>query len=479
MRIGVNLILMLISRFVSLALSLVLSHIIFESLGQEETGRWGFALGYASLFSVFATLGIQRVLVRDIASDSTMAWTRVWTAEALVLCLSAIMMGAIYISVLSFESDPKRQAAVICAALSLVLLWALQRPFEALLVAKERMGWIAIANITAALLKVVAVYFMMHSHPTSANAHLAIAGANGLVYLLVIAFTIHVAGWERPRVRITLALHQIRECLPFTVAMLFSLLYFKADMVLLGKLSGDAATGIYTPPQRIMESLLMVAGIWGTVIFPALCRCANREEERYERLQQSSIRLALVASMPMAFGLAALSGPIIGLLTGDKAGDFAESPLVLAILCGITPFFYLNSLGQEALYAIRRYGFVIGCYALAAAVSVAANLVVIPRFGVPGVATVAVFVNALISVLFLWKMRVNMDLYGLIPLVAKTLVACCIMATVAFYTASVSLVAALIMGVLVYGIAQTLLRTLNLEERHILRSMLATLLRRT
>lgn len=485
-RIGANLVALVVSRFVCLGLSLVQAGIIFHTLSLAGRGQFSFALNYASLFTVFATLGIQRLLVRDISRDYTIAWSYVWTATALVACLSGAVYGAIAGSVFLLGESAAVQWAVLMAALSVVVLWALERPFEAVLMARERMVLVAVVNFVAGILKLLSVYVVMRYTATSAAAHAAIALGNlaGFVFFACAAF--YVGGWEWPRIRFSLAVAQVRECFPYMVAMIFSLVYFKSDIAILkwlvermsGAGAGEEAAGVYGPVLRVTEPILMIASIWGTAVFPALCRLSATASENYARLRKTSVRMALLTAFPMAVGLAFLAAPIMGLMTGDSSEQLVTSVLVLRMLCVVVPFFYLNGVGQEILYATHRNWFVVRCYGLAAAVSVLGNLIAIPLLGVPGVAVAAILANSAVSVLFIWGMQSECGEMGLVSLVCKTAVACLAMGFAAYGLERISLAAGVAVGAAVYVFLQTLLRTLTPMERDLVRRMVAAPLTR-
>ncbi len=470
-RIGFNIVALVVSRLIGLALSLVQVGIIFRALGVEGSGQFGFALNYPALFTVFATLGIQRLLVRDIARNPAIAWTHVWTATGVVAVLSTLVTGVIMLSVFKIESDPVVRMAVFLSSLSVINLWALQRPFEGLMLARERMMAISIVNVLSGMVRLVCVYYALGQAPTSAQAHGAIAVGNLAGMLLLVGATILQTGWERPSFRLSLAISQIRECAPFTVAALFSMVYFKSDVSLLKWLNGDAAAGIYTMPQRVMEPLLMIAGIWGTAVFPALCRFSVNAPDHYDRLMKTSARLALLVAFPMAAGVAVLAGPVVGLLAGDRAGEFAESVTVLRILAVVVPLFYLNGVGQEFLYATHRNWYVAGAYGVASAVNVGLNLVLVPRLGPAGAAWTAIATNLCISVVFVWGMQSAYGAMGLIRLVSKTALACAVMGGATYLLAPISLVLGIGVGGLVYVGVQALLRTLNPQERELVAAM--------
>jgi len=469
-RIGINVVALVASRFLCLVLSFVQAGVILRALGSERFGPFAFALGFSALFTVFATLGIQRLLVRDISRNARIAWSYVWTAFAVVLVLSTVVWCAAAGTIHTIDQSPQVRAAVMLAALSLVNLWALQRPFEALLTAKERLVVVACIYFVTSVLKLASVYFVVKRMPSAAAAHGAIALANFAGFVICVGCTVMIAGFERPRVRLALAMEQIRECFPFMVAMICSQIYFKSDISILEFMRGDdpdAPVAIYG------------AALWGTAVFPALCRFSMHAPENYVRLKRTSARLALLLSLPMAVGIAALAEPIMKLLAGAaRFGEFAQSVVVLRIVCVAIPLFYLNGIGQEFFYASHRNWFVVRTYALAAVVSVVGNLLVIPRFGVPGVACTAIAANLAVTLVFVAGMRTEFGAMGMVRLLAKTLAACAIMGVVVYSLADMSVVAAVCIGSFVYALLQLILRTLDADEQQLVGRMLRAPLRR-
>lgn len=461
-RIGMNLAALVFARIATLAMALVQMGIIFRQLGVEGSGQFVFAMSYASLFTVFATLGIQRLLVRDIARDPAIAWTYVWTAAGVVAVLSLAAFAAVAGSIRMLEPNAVVRHAVMLATLTFVVLWALQCPFEALLTAKERMGAIAIVYIVAGALKLAGIFALLRYMPSSVAAHAIVAASHAAAFVLCVALTIRAAGWERPRISPALAWRQIRESFPFLAAMICSQIYVKSDLSILKFLEGDKAAGWYGPPQRIAEPILMIAGIWGTVVFPALCRLSIEAPGNYLRLQRASMRLALFLAFPAAFGLACLAGPAIRILAGP---GYDQSVLVLQLLCIAIPFYYLNGIGQEFFYAAHRNWYVVGAYALAAAVNVSVNLICIPLLGVRGVPIAAIAANATIAALFLAGMRETFATMRLGLFAAKTCAACAIMSLLVSLTAPTSLTLAIATGAAAYTLIQILIGTLDAEER--------------
>ncbi|HOZ46699.1 MAG TPA: flippase [Candidatus Hydrogenedentes bacterium] len=474
-RIGINLAALVTARVVTMAMTLVQMGVIFRVLGVAGSGQFVFALSFASLFTVFATLGIQRLLVRDISRDYEVAWTLVWTATAVVIGLSAVVFAIVSGSVFAIEANPVIRHAVMLATLSFVVFWAVQCPFEALLTARERMLYVAVVYIATGAIKLVGIVLLLHKMPSSAHAHAIVAVAHGTGLLLCVIFAIRVGGWQPPRLDLRLAVDQVRECFPFLLAMICSQVYFKSDMSILKFMRGEMAAGLYGPAQRTVEPIMMIASIWGTVVFPALCRSSVHAADQYARLKRTSLRLALLVAFPMAVGIACLAGPITRLLAGP---GYEQSVVVLRVLCLAIPMFYLNGVGQEFFYAAHRNWLVVGAYAVGAAVSVSVNLVAIAHLGVAGVALGAIAANFAISLLFIRGLQHEFGAMELVPLMGRTLVACAIMAAVVWPFVGRSWVAGIPVGAGAYVAAQWLLGVLSADERELVTRLVCTILPR-
>jgi len=138
---------------------------------------------------------------------------------------------------------------------------------------------------------------------------------------------------------------------------------------------------------------------------------------------------------------------------------------LLKALCLIMPFFYLNAIAQEGLYAAGRDWFVVSVYAIASVVNVGLNLLLVPRLGVNVLPWTAVVANLFVSLAVLPTQYASVNLGSLI---AKTAAACAVMAAGVVLVNEISWIAAVPVGAAIYGLAQWGLRTLNPDERRLL-----------
>ena len=468
LRVGKNMSAMLVSRIATMALGFVQTGVILRALDVEGAGRYGYALGFTSLFTVFATFGIHRLVMRDVARDRASAWQVVWSAEAAVVALNIALYAIIAVFAFAIEKDPLTRSAVLSSALWVVTLYALQRPLEGLLMALERMELAALLAVVGGALRLACVYLVLRSTQTAAVAHLGVAGANALALVFCLGLCLWAARWKQVRPDLRRGLTQLRECLPFLASALASLIYFKADISVLKFLAGVEAAGIYMPGARVIEPLAMLAALWGTTVFPSLCRLSHQSPEHYERLKKTSLRFALIAAFPMATGLAVFARPAIALLAGDNAEAYEGSIVVMQALAAIVPFFYFNGVVQEFLYSVNRNWLVSQCYWLAAAVSVPLNLLLVPVWGVMALPVAAIAANLAISVLFALAMRGDLAQARLAGLIVKSALSCGGMALAAWVVAPYTLAGALAASGLAYVVLQAALGAVDREERRLL-----------
>jgi O-antigen/teichoic acid export membrane protein len=196
----------------------------------------------------------------------------------------------------------------------------------------------------------------------------------------------------RPRARLrTIEGHVLRRALWGFGAVLLLQLGLRSDQLLLSQLGGPQELGWYASAYKFIEQITLLATMVNGILLPALSR--RGEAETRARLQ--SIYFAtLVASI----GSAAVLGGAAGFIVNAAFGPgFAPAAPVLSILALAIPgvamalvgTLYYSLAGADAQLMLR---------ALAGlALSVVANLLLIPRYGAVGAAWAVVVSQSLIA----------------------------------------------------------------------------------
>jgi O-antigen/teichoic acid export membrane protein len=188
-----------------------------------------------------------------------------------------------------------------------------------------------------------------------------------------------------------------RRALPFGAFVIVLQLYNYVDTVMLGVMRGDAETGLYSAAYRLYEGLAHVPSIITVVLMPRLAREFVTDPKRHRRIAAGGMAIAVGLGIPAAFVTYGWAAVPFDLLY-DAA--FAPAAEVLQILgAGFVVVYPLAVLHAVAISAnaerLLLLTALVGC-----SVNVAANLVLIPSYGMYG-AAVATVGGEIVSLLVL------------------------------------------------------------------------------
>lgn len=124
----------------------------------------------------------------------------------------------------------------------------------------------------------------------------------------------------------------------------------RADVLVVGRLLGDHALGLYTVAFRLPEILLAnVAWTLSSVAFPALSRLRQREEGEISAAVGRMVGLLALYALPVAVSMALLATPLVAALFPAVWADAAPVLVAVALSVGInTVLFPLGDAGKAA-----------------------------------------------------------------------------------------------------------------------------------
>jgi len=200
----------------------------------------------------------------------------------------------------------------------------------------------------------------------------------------------------------------LRAALPFMLLGALHLINTRADLLMLGSLSGPAEAGVYAVVARTAELITLPLMAVNTVIAPQVASLYRRGEvDKLQRLLSASARRMLIFALPPAGILICAGGPLLGLVFGAEftRGAFALGLLAAAQLINVgagSVGMILNMTGYERQSA---WG-----VAVAAALNVVLNFLLIPQFGIEGAAVATGISVMLWNLLLLYWVRRRLGL---------------------------------------------------------------------
>jgi O-antigen/teichoic acid export membrane protein len=180
----------------------------------------------------------------------------------------------------------------------------------------------------------------------------------------------------------------LRDAAPIGLGILVSALYFRCDVYFLQYWRGLETVGMYNAVFRLVEATRLLPAAALAVVFPDLCRASTSRP-----MTRLAIVLGGAGALAMAFTFTAAEG-IVHLTYG---GAYYGAIDVLRVLSLSMPLFFINYALTHQVIAWdgqRRY-LLISSAALVA--NVAANVLLIPAYGMAGAAWATLITEVVVS----------------------------------------------------------------------------------
>lgn len=376
--------------------------------GVSQYGAYAYAMSIVAVATVVATLGLDRLVIRAVATQEDtnrrevrglLSWAQILGVAASIVI---VVIAAATWRFLSAMLDQPTQNALVASVLLLPLsVWI--RVQQSALQGSERMiagqlpeSIVQPAVVALALIGLATVHKPVDSVQLVSVQTIgaATAGAVGLLMLRRVF----------PRAASTASnVMRHREwavaLIPFMLIGVLSIAANQADMLILGGLKGAEAAGVYAAAIRCAGLIGFVFASAGVAMAPSFAALHSRGEmELLQRLVTRSARYILLFTTPIAV-LMIIAGRVILRIFG---AEFAQGVTALRIL----------SVGQWASAATGLVAFLLMMtghardvtVALAAGmiVNIALSVLLIPQWGIDGAATAATLTVIFWNVVLGW-----------------------------------------------------------------------------
>ena len=447
------------ARIVDAAFALV----YLRLLGRTDVGAYTFLVVFTTYLDTLIDFGLNALLARDISRGSVGASAafRVVSGLRLGLWLVGLPLVVLVYGPLRETANISTEAALAGWVFYVALLpTVLAKTATGLLWAAERLDLTAAVSVLATLLRTAlgaAVLFAGLGLVGLAASSLATNVVTALV-LWTFARRGAMAAQGPPARHIT----WLRESWPLFVNQLLQGLFFKVDALLLPGLAGNAAAGAYAAAYKVSEGAGIVSSSFTLALFPRLSR-----ESDLTNAYRLALRGLLQIAFPLAAGVALLSESIVGVVGGRAY--LPDSAIALSILIAYLPLSYANGLTQYVLIAAGRQRLLTTAFVAVLVFNVAANLLLIPRFGFIGAAWVTVASEVVLLVPFrMAALRVAPGV-SLLREAQAPLLATLLMAPVVWWLRdAIHPLAAVAAGVIVYPLALCSLGGIDAAQRRLI-----------
>ncbi len=380
-------------RVLRLAIGLLVGVWLARYLGPETFGQYSFAFALVALFGVFSKLGLDGILVREVVRSPDTQQALLASAFVLRLAGGAAAAAAAVLCVsLVRPADATVQLLVVVVSAGLVFQ-ALD-VFDLWFQSQLRNRYAVLAK-TSVFLLMAAVKVGLILHGADVRAFAAVAVLEILFGGIALAATYRLSGqtFERWRAAPGTMKRLLGPALPLILAGAAVSIYMKIDQVMIARMLGDRAVGLYSAATRLTEATYFVPGTLIASVLPAIVAIRASNEPLFRDRMQRLFDLMAAGAVALALPLSLFSVFIVRLLYGEP---YSASAAVLAIHAWASVFVFLGI--ASSTYLLAENLTLISFYrtALGAIVNIGLNLVLIPRYGIQGAAW-ATLISALVA----------------------------------------------------------------------------------
>lgn len=370
-------------KLISIATGLFLTILISRYLGVQNYGTINYALSFVGIFGVFAGLGLNLIVVKNLIQHEKLR-PQILGSTFVLQILAALPVFVVLNLASNFIASDENNAKMVILILSFMYFFTPFGIINFIFEAKVALKYSAIANlITLAINASIKVILVLINAPFM---WFALSFLTDQIILAIVFWAVYklnggkITSW---RANLKVAKSLLIKSYPLIMAGMIYVIYVRIDQLMLWAMLGASSVGIYAAGIRITETLSIIPGLISTSLFPIMINAKKQNEQKY--LQVVSFLLNFMTTISFGFGIfITIFAPfLINLIFGQA---YSEASEVLVINVWVILFTAMSTITykyfiMENLQKLSFYRSLIGLI-----LNIILNYILIPKYGVNGAA---------------------------------------------------------------------------------------------
>jgi len=445
-KIAHNTLIQIIGKIISTAIGIAAIALISRYLGPVYFGKFTIIFAFVQFSGIIFDLGLYLITLQDISEPRANVSNVLSQMMTLRFYLNIAYVGltAVVAGLLPFE--PMIQWGIIIMSFSNFFIYFTQI-----------LGTIYQKTLTThfcALAETVGRSVLIISIVLCVYFNFSLLLLAGTVALASLANFLAIWWWARNKVKLKFFLEKdyitdvLRRTWPVAVSIIFSLIYFKADTLILSVFKSDYDVGIYGIPYRALETLMVVPLLFVGLMLPILNKAyAQKNIAKFKHYLQRSFDALSMMALPLIFISLVLAKPAVLLIAGD---EFILSAPVFKILMLATGIIFLSSLFSHTIIALKKQKAMTRFYLITALIALLGYLILIPRYSYFGAAWMTVAAESLILIFTFYTVWQTTKFAPDLKIFGKTILASLLMTAAAYFLRNFNIFLSLSIAGLIY-----------------------------
>ena len=369
--------------------------ILARSLHPEGFGVYVYLWTLTVLLGILSDFGLGFAVTRAVARDRAAAGRLLSLSLQLRAILGALAYAILLGILLAGGVDTATVAPALLLGLTIFTVSGING-FNAVLNGREEIhlssllsALVPIGTLLAGVPLILRRADLLHAVAASLIAGVAVLGLQAAIFR---ARSLSPEGGIDLRRLRGLAI----GAAPLFLMSILTTLNVSLDTLLLKRMVGDSAVGLYNASYKVVLALTMLPLAVGEAAFPIWARALRASDPRAGLPLRGVLRLVLLAAVPLALVLFAGAPLWIRLAFGEA---YAASAPVLRIHAFTLVLMFWNAPLGMRLVARDRMRALNAVFAAVVSINAIANLILIPRYGIEGAAAATLLSEAVSAVL--------------------------------------------------------------------------------
>ena len=379
-------------------------------LGPDKFGLLSFAHSFVGLFTIFATLGLDEVVVRELVKDESRRDSLVGTTFWLKLfgAFLVLLVLAFAINFTSNDVDTHILVFIIASATIFQSFNIVDFYFQSKILGK----FVAYANFISLFISTIVKIALILSHASLlAFAWVVLFDsfvlACGFIYFFLKHSTFRIKYLIFHK---STAIDLLKDSWPLIFSGGVLMIQARIDQVMIKEMLGSLEVGYYSVAMRLIEAVAFIPMLLKSSLYPSIQSAKIQSKALYQDRLLNFYRLNFLFFLVLAIPIFIFAEPIIVLLFGI---EYQPAGVLLALLS--IRLFFANMGVARGTYIVTEnlMKFSMLTMILGTIVNIYLNYVLIPNYGARGaiVATIVSFFTTIYLVdIFYSKTRHNVIL---------------------------------------------------------------------
>ncbi|HIE28771.1 TPA: flippase [Candidatus Poribacteria bacterium] len=393
-----------IAHFIVRVISFGLLILLPRYLNEIELGAYFWAAAFTNMMVIFAELGMQTPLIREITIAPAKAQIYISNALAMRLILSVITL-AMMVSIANLFGSPQETVQIVYILGLSEIVYSIAQIFRSTFRAFEEMKFEALVVLTERVLvilpfiiikKIGGNFFYVGGGTPLLEFNLktfCITILTARVVHLFLSFGIMEGKFAQLSFKLSLGFFKILllQSLPFAMGNIFNLIYFRIDTVMLARLSpyGQSAVAWYGLAYGLVIALTIIPGAYMGAVFPVMSKALKKRDlgqSDFQVLYTRAFKLMFILALPISLGLALLTENVVSLFWPRAIYSTSTIDPALNLLSWAGGLIFLNTVLTTVLRAADKRATFTTLMGTGLAFNILLNLYLIPRYSHRGAA---------------------------------------------------------------------------------------------